>query len=438
MRAAVVTAGVSMPARARPAGALRVPMAAALGVLGLAAVALVATAAAAPSPLVPASRAGFPDWLAGPLRLLGAPALTQTGIGIGLLVMTVAYLALLALDRSAGVPARWAIAAIVGLHVVFLLGPPTTTDLFGYLGYARLPALHGLDPYTHGAEALLGDPVHRWLIWHGDPSPYGPLFTVGSYATVPLGVAGGMWALKIFGTLCSLAMVALVARAARSLGRASVSAALFVGLNPLLLVYTVGGAHNDLWMMAAVLAAVVLVLERRDAASGALAAVAVAIKVTALAPLVFLVPLARRKGSLALGAVGAAVGVGLVSLAVLGPAVLHAPAATAAQQAKASAFSPVKTVAGWFGGASDATLTHVATGLRLAGLAVLGVRAWRGADAIAGAAWASLVLITASAWMKPWYAVLVLPLAALAPTVAPRVAALALCAFILVTKVQLG
>ena len=69
-------------------------------------------------------------------------------------------------------------------HVILMLGPPLISqDVFGYLAFARMGALHGLDPYTQiPAEAAL-DPVFGFIGWPFLHSPYGPLFT--SPATRP-------------------------------------------------------------------------------------------------------------------------------------------------------------------------------------------------------------------------------------------------------------
>src|SRR5262249_60614370 len=94
------------------------------------------------------------------------------------------------------------------------------------------------------AEAA-GDPVFPFIGWPSKPSPYGPLFTLASYATAPLGLAGGLWAFKALAAASSLAAVALIARAAGRLGHSRRFAAAFVGLNPVLLALAVAGAHHD-------------------------------------------------------------------------------------------------------------------------------------------------------------------------------------------------
>ena len=132
------------------------------------------------------------------------------------LIMCASY-ALVLLGARA-LPLRAIAAAILAAHVILLLGPPLISqDVFGYIGFARLGALHGLDPYTHVAAQASGDEVFPFVGWPYQHSPYGPLFTLLSYAR-PLGVAGGLWAFKAIAVVSSLAAVALVGRAAARLG----------------------------------------------------------------------------------------------------------------------------------------------------------------------------------------------------------------------------
>jgi hypothetical protein len=231
--------------------------------------------------------------------------------------------------------------------------------------------------------------------------------------------------------------VALVARAARTLGRDPVMAAAFAGLNPLVLLYTVAGGHNDGLMLLGIVGALVLVLERRDAAAGAAAAAAVAIKAVAVAPLLLLMPLAGRLRRVGLGAIVAGVLIALAAFLALGPSVLGAPAATLAQQDKMSAYSVMRTTGEWVGYTDGETLKQIAALLRPAVLLFLGFRVWRGADPVTAAAWALIAVLTLSVWCKPWYAAWVLPLAALSPARGPRLAALAFCAFLFIMKAHL-
>jgi hypothetical protein len=240
----------------RSSGALR-----ALGVAGLVGVvasvlAVAAGAAGAPTQYVPGRSGGWPAWLYGPLHGLG--------LGIGsssfqalTLAMCASYVAVLLAARV--LPGRAIAAAIVAVNVVLLLGPPLLSqDVFGYLSFARLGVLHGLDPYTHVAAEAPTDAAFPFIGWPFQNSPYGPLFTLGTYPLAPLGLAGGLWALKAVAVASSLGAVALIARAAERMGRSGKWAAAFVGLNPVTLELAVGGAHNDALVLLVLAGALLL------------------------------------------------------------------------------------------------------------------------------------------------------------------------------------
>src|SRR5690349_3485506 len=159
---------------------------AALACLVASALVLCMRAAAAPSGLIPASWHGMPGWMAGPLPSVG-DGLTGDGFSALFLVMCGCYLVALLVRLDA----RTLIAAIVVLHALFLLAPPLlSSDIFGYIDWARLGAVHGLDPYAHGSLAAPHDPAFAYFRWRTEmSSPYGPAFTLASYLTAPLGVA---------------------------------------------------------------------------------------------------------------------------------------------------------------------------------------------------------------------------------------------------------
>src|SRR4051794_30657457 len=289
----------------------------ALAGLVAAGVALCLHAAAGPSGLIPASWHGLPSWMGGPLPGIG-DGLTAGTFTALFLAMCGCYLAVLLLAGE--LDGRITIGAIVLLHAAFMLGPPLlSSDLFGYVDWARLGALHGLDPYAHGSLAAPHDPAFAYFRWRTEmPSPYGPLFTIASYATAPLGVAGAFWAFKLAAAGASLGIVALVASCARRLGADPLRAAAFVGLNPLVLVWAVAGAHNDLLATLVMVAGVRLALEGRERAGGAAMALAAAVKVSAVAVLPYAVLGARDRRRALGGAALAALAVGVVALAVFG------------------------------------------------------------------------------------------------------------------------
>jgi len=384
--------------------------------------------------LVPAEHGGTPSWLRGPLAGLdiglGQPA------GAALLVVLLGCY-LVALSCATEIPARLAIGGIVALHVVFLLAPPLfSADVFSYIDYARLGAVHGLDPYTHGAAAAPGDLVTRFVGWHDVASPYGPLFTVASYALGHVSVGVTLWVYKVVAAIAGVGCVALVWRLAQRTGQEPRRAALLVGLNPLFVAYGVGGAHNDLLMELLVLGAIACALSERRHAAGAQLALATLVKASAALVLPFLLLGTSRPGRTLTGALAATVAVGLVALAVLQGQLLGFVPQLFGQQQLVAHFS-VPNQLGVLSGAGGLTApirVACTAGFALA-LAVLLWRVRRGADWIAGAGWATLAALLTSAWLTPWYVVWLLPLAAIAPSRRLRLATLAFCAYVLATRV---
>ncbi len=177
------------------------------GALALAAIValslfVVLMAANRPSVLTPTTHIGyFPRWMAGPLGGL-LPGFTSNGTTLkylftgALVLMYVGYVVVLRHTRRLN--ARWVIATIVAAHAIFLLAPPLAlTDVFNYINYGRMEVVHHLNPYT--TIPILephNDPSFVLSNWHQLLSPYGPLFTLLTFAVVPLGVAGSFWALK--------------------------------------------------------------------------------------------------------------------------------------------------------------------------------------------------------------------------------------------------
>src|SRR4029078_12058412 len=123
-----------------------------------------------------------------------------------------------------------------------------------YLDWARMGALHGLSPYTHDSGSVVSDAVFPFVRWDRFDSPYGALFTLLSYASVPLGPAGSLWAMKAAALLSSLGICALIRDAAGRLRLHRATAVALYGLNPTVVVYALGGAHNDLLATAIALA----------------------------------------------------------------------------------------------------------------------------------------------------------------------------------------
>jgi hypothetical protein len=416
----------------------------ALGLLGIVTTVflLAAGAASRPSQYVPARTGGWPSWLAGPLEGLGV-GISSGGFQALTLIMCVSYLAVLVAART--LPLRTIVAAIVIAHVILLLGPPLISqDVFGYLDFARIGALHGLDPYTHVAAEAPADAVFPFVGWPFKHSPYGPLFTLASYATAPLGIAAGLWAFKAIAVLSSLGAVAMIARAAGRMGSSSRWAAAFVGLNPVLLELAVGGAHNDallMFLLAAALALTAGASPRFRAAAGTLV-VGVGIKVTAGLVLAFLV-LAPERVSERLK-VARTAALSLIALAALGlvgfggHALGFLGAVGEQQQLVAVHSIPAETARLVGLNGTPSWWRHVFIAGFVAVLAVALWRTARGSDWRVAAGWTTLALLCSTAWLLPWYVIWVLPLAAVSGDRRLRGATLLFCAYAILIHLPLA
>ncbi len=377
---------------------------------------IVLDGAAGASPLIPKS----PDiagWLGGIGERLGYRVFL-----IALLAAAAAYAGLLALvlrSSPGAISKRWAIALIVVLHAIVFAGPILlSTDVFSYIAYARMGVEHSLNPYLHGPVSIVGDPVFKYVghDWRKVATAYGPLYTLLSYPLAPLGVVGALWGMKLEAMLASAGTLALTWRCARERGFDPVAAILVVGVNPLYVIYGLGGAHNDLIMMLAMMAAVALTITgrptaRREAGAAALVVAGALVKATVAVLLPFMI-VSRRRLAPILGAV-AAVAVGaLIGYAVFGAQGIDVVAALNRDAAFVSSDSFATEIAHLFGKPGVFPVDHdlLKAALVLISLQLLW-RTWRGYDWVAASGWVLLAISVTSTWLLAWYILWPLPLA---------------------------
>ena len=202
---------------------------------------------------------------------------------LGYALMWAAFACYLAVLRFAGRIGRGSMwAMIIALLAVFACLPPILShDVYSYIDYARLGAVHGIDPYLRGPAAVPGDLAFDNVGWPHIPSAYGPLFTLLSYplAALPGGLA--VYVVKVFSAASVLAIAVIVSRLATRRGIEPLGAAAFVALNPLVLVHVVGGPHNDALAVLVMMAGVAAVLAERPVAAGASFVFAAGVKVSA-------------------------------------------------------------------------------------------------------------------------------------------------------------
>jgi alpha-1,6-mannosyltransferase len=396
-------------------------------------------AAAEPSrPLVfSLSSRGFPGWLSGPFHGLGAH-LTWASFYAEILVLCALWVAALVLADS--IRLRWAMAAVVSLHLLLMLAPPIgLSDAFNYIAYGRLAVEHGLNPYTDTLVSVPDDSVFVYATWPDWTNPYGPLATLAFHPLGLLGVPQALWLVKIAAATCGIGLAWLVAVCARELRRPAGGAVVLVALNPVLLVYAVAGAHIDLLLMVLVVAGVLALLRARERAAGAAIAAAAGVKATGALILPFALAGARgRRRDLWVGAGVTAAALVALGLVLWGP---HLLAGVADQRDVSSARSLPGILARAFGAHDPPVFLQAFAGASFAAAYAWLVRAaWRGEmDWLVAAGWATVAMLLAVTWLMPWYVVWLLPFAALAGSRRLQWASVALTLFVvLVRLIPLG
>ncbi|HEY5400469.1 MAG TPA: polyprenol phosphomannose-dependent alpha 1,6 mannosyltransferase MptB [Trebonia sp.] len=328
------------------------------------------------------------------------------------------------------------LAGCAAAAVVFVFVPPAASvDVQNYAEYGRIVVL-GHNPWVMTPQQLyqLHDPVGllRPTEWANQPTVYGPAATALEAAAAWLGGTSMAWItfwIKVLNGVGYVAVAVALDRLAGADPARRARAGLLWALNPLMLFWMVAGGHSDLLaalpLMLALLAARTLRQPgagRRPAlaagVAGALAGIAIAVKVTFAAPLAGLaVGLwqglngRRRTASLACGIAGGAL-------------VLAAGYAVAGRAAARSLSQRLSSVNDLFLPIPRSVSRHPDLYVAVALAAVLivgGVLAWRMPAGYADLPEVRPMLICALAVVLggmvqyPWYDAMFFPLLALLP-----------------------
>jgi len=398
-----------------------------LGVSGLLVTGLViCLAAAGTNLLLPRSLRPVPSWLAGPFGAIGL----HLGLGVLIAMFVLMFVAYVAATLSTDqLSPRAVLISIAALHALVLLAPPLlSTDIFSYGAYGRMGALYGANPYLSGPSAIQLDFLYPLVgsQWVHTPTAYGPLFTALSYPLAPLDIPASVFAYKAIAAISSLVIVVGLWKVARLRGLDPVKAVALVGFNPVMVIYGVGGGHNDLLMVALLVTGVWALLKRRERSSGALIVAAMAIKLTA----VLLLPFALaegagrraagrraenhgRRGVLSGAGVAAAV-IAALAFILFGTGPLHLVGTLLKIQTQGGLHSVPGFILTAVGLGQFGTAAGIVLGVGfVASCFWLLRRVWFGElDWITGAGWAMVTLLLTTGFLLPWYAVWVLPFAA--------------------------
>lgn len=350
-----------------------------------------------------------------------------------LLVLFVPYaLALLSWRRGHRRP-RTVTVLLAGsaLHLAFLLAPPWgSQDLFQYLFYGKVAAVHGANPYLVEPVRFASDPWFPFITWTTQTTVYGPAWTMATEGVVRLTGSSlltayfGIKALVFALDLAVMVLIVAVGRRdvpAEGRDRAGGFGLLAWVLNPMVLVTVPVEAHADLAIGAAFVGAVLARRRGRPGLATLLLAVAALVKPYAAVGLLFhLVLLLRERGTrsaMAHAAGSAAIAVALYAPYYGGPDIFGGAAEVAGRFGTSLAGTVFRLIAGSGPGVPEDPEVIGSVILVAGAVLVVAVLAWLGWRLREEAGlWSAVTLglaayLLATPWFFFWH---LLPLVALA------------------------
>jgi len=326
-------------------------------------------------------------------------------------IACVGFVVMLAAEPRGGGLGLALVASSMGALAVVALTQPAhfTGDLWSYAMYGRMLAAHHASPYTHVPADFPLDPfvLRVGRGWRHTPSVYGPAFSIAS-AGVAL-VAGTAQATTR--VLYQLLAVAALGGASAIVWRRTRSAAAvaFLGLNPVVVLFVMSGARNDILVGLAAVGAVVLTERDRPAAAGVAGALGALVKVTGVVALaaIWCTQVGRADPGRLRRFMIAAGTTMLAGYALFGPAALFTPMGTAgALYSRGSVWDLLPQLG------DRLPAPHVALAVLAVLVAVVLARHARG-DAGTAVAGSLTMLSLGASWALPGYAVWGMPAAAL-------------------------
>jgi hypothetical protein len=234
--------------------------------------ALFVTAGSTDSPLRPPlpSGAAVPAWAARAARWIGLDRVSRAGLtalDLALLLALVLAFVVVLREAWAGRVRTAAVVVAASFSLTLSVAAPLvlSRDVHSYAVYGRIYSVHGANPYVSAPSTFPSDPFVRVASteWLNARSRYGPAFELPSAGIARLWVRSAGATILVFKVLAgvAVALACLFAhRACRRLrpGREAAAVAA-LGLNPVIVVHTVGGGHNDALIAALLAAALALV-----------------------------------------------------------------------------------------------------------------------------------------------------------------------------------
>jgi len=225
-----------------------------------------------------ADRSWFPPYIALPVSAEDSSGLLVVGVLVLACALSLFFLFFYSLGRTrVTLPpsdghqdsaARTALLFAAAFNILMIAFPTLlSTDLFDYVRHGRIFAVYGENPMTVPAIYFQHDPFFNLGGWVSTGSVYGPLHAYVSGGLALLsgdGVGASFFVFKTFYIAVNLVNLLLVGRIADRLSPGSRTRAIvFYGWNPFIVIMVAANGHNDILMLAFVLAAVLCYLDRR-------------------------------------------------------------------------------------------------------------------------------------------------------------------------------
>jgi hypothetical protein len=200
-----------------------------------------------------------------------------------------------------------------------LLAPPLfSRDVCSYLAQGAMIGAR-IDVYKFGPAAL-GGPLAAGVppAWQHTPAPYGPVFLSAASAVAGLAsphILAGLFGMRLLALLALGLLIAVLPGLARSCGVEPARALWLAGLNPLVLLHLVAGAHNDALMLALLVAGLAAAMSGRPVLGALLITLGSLVKVPAMLGLLVVVAMWSQSLTGRARVLRAALGAGAVAVA---------------------------------------------------------------------------------------------------------------------------
>jgi hypothetical protein len=145
---------------------------------------------------------------------------------------------------------------VISGTILFGSYPALSHDIYNYLFNAKMVLTYHANPHVKVALDFPQDPWLKFMNNVHTPAPYGYGWTIISLLPTYLGQNHLKITLILFRTLMILALGALIFFQLKLTPRKYWGQVCLFGLNPLVLIETIGNIHNDVVMMASLLGAI--------------------------------------------------------------------------------------------------------------------------------------------------------------------------------------